>query len=370
MKVLEIKQDMYKFDDTDFQPHGGGQPADRGKIKSKSFEGNVLDVTKEDSKIWHKIEITKGELKKGDEVKAEIDMPRRMKLTKMHTGEHILFKALQTFLPDLELDKIRLDEDESSLFVIMPNLDWDVAFKAEELANKIIFENKEVILHKVLKEKANEFKGLRIKAERIKEPEIKVIEIKDFDFSACTGTHCKTTKEIGSLIITHLRSSGPGKYELRFKVDNLKEFLEFSKLSRQGMDILGTERDKFIVTLNNLKENYEKFKKQAREATINQEIEKEEFNGIEFYFHIFEDADKKQLTDKANSVMKENTYVAFVNKTEKGNQLLLFGKKAGDLMQTLLKELNGRGGGKDRFAMGQFDKTAEELISRTKRLIA
>ena len=74
---------------------------------------------------------------------------------KMHTAEHILFRSLKTYIPNLELQKIKLGDEESSFFVFAPELNWELLFKAEELANSIVKEDRAVEERVISKKEAD-----------------------------------------------------------------------------------------------------------------------------------------------------------------------------------------------------------------------
>jgi alanyl-tRNA synthetase len=75
------------------------------------------------------------------------------------------------------------------------------AEKAEDLANRIIHENRSVAVRYVNQENIAEA-GLRKPTERT--GEIRIIDISGFDRSACGGTHVRMTGEIGPILVTGL----------------------------------------------------------------------------------------------------------------------------------------------------------------------
>ncbi len=202
-KVINIEEKdgflLVELDDTIFYPAGGGQPCDTGIIKNNYFEGKVVDVSKKDGKIVHKLKIIDGTLKINDNITCNHNIKRRLSLVRMHSGEHVFMGALLKTIKDIKVDKVRLDEDESSLFVICKNLTWEQIFEAEKLANNVIKENRDIIVKEVSKEEAKSIKGLRIKLDRIKSNKIRLVEVKDFDLAACAGTHALKTSFVGNM---------------------------------------------------------------------------------------------------------------------------------------------------------------------------
>src|SRR5207302_1355641 len=80
----------------------------------------------------------------------------------------------------------------------------DQAEKAEDLANRIVRDNRNVNVRYVAYENIAEA-GLRKPTERT--GDIRVIEIAGYDRSACGGTHVRMTGEIGPILITGMERS-------------------------------------------------------------------------------------------------------------------------------------------------------------------
>ncbi|MBU2590018.1 MAG: hypothetical protein KKB39_04620, partial [Nanoarchaeota archaeon] len=267
-RVLTVKEEsdilVVQFEDSPFRSAAGGQPCDFGTIKTKTFEGKVTEVL-----FNNLVEVKpiKGTLESGD-VDCEIDQDRRKLLSRMHTAEHIFFKALEKELKDLELVKINLNEDLSYLFVKAKDLTWDNLIKAEEVANQVIKDSKPIKEFKIKKSDILKYPELRIKEEKILDDKVRVIEIKDYDKSACSGTHCKNTSEVGNLLISKFKSAGNGKFEIVFILDVLEEMYKFANVARLASGILGVEVDKLPSILKNTRQEVESYKKLVRHQKL------------------------------------------------------------------------------------------------------
>jgi len=66
--------------------------------------------------------------------------------------------------------------------------------EAEELANSVVFEDREV---RILFRRAGEANQMGLRKPTSREGDVRLIEIEGFDLSACGGTHVKRTGEIG-----------------------------------------------------------------------------------------------------------------------------------------------------------------------------
>ncbi len=363
-KVLRIDQEgefqIAVFSDTPFYPGGGGQPCDTGRVFSDNFKGEVVQASKEGDAILHKIRPLEEKLSAGDEVTLEIDMERRLRLTKMHTGEHILFKSLQTYIKDLELVKIRLEEQESSLFARCPDLSWETLFKAEELANRIIREDRKIEHIHLTKQQAKEKEGLRIKIDRIKSDSINVVSIEDFDLSACAGTHLASTGKVKDLLIKGF-SSSKGGYEIRFNVDCQEEIFDYARNARLAAEALETDPASVPEMIKKLLASEADYKQKFRDVlkSIPITLESESIGGINFRYRSFDSLDKKKLTDTITENMEEKTVICIINnEAEKSSVMLSAHPGLGLDVPVILKEtiesFGGRGGGRDIFAQGSM----------------
>jgi len=367
---------LVELDDTIFYPSGGGQPHDKGTIKNNSFNGEVVDVFKKNNKIIHKVRVVSGTLKKGDAIACEHDIKRRLSLVRMHSGEHIFVGALLKIIKDAKVDKIMLDEHESSLFVKCKDLTWEKLFEAEKIANQVIKQGRDIVVKEVSKEEAKGIKGLRIKLDRIKSNKIRLVEIKGHDIAACTGTHAFKTDFIGNILITKFNIV-KGAYEIRFKTDVSDDLFELARIARLSSSIIKKDVKQVPDFIKNLMADNELKTNRIRELSskLVQDVNKEKISNISFISNIFEDIERKQLVDHAASLLKEKTIVCFLNKLGDNAQVIIVasedsGFKANELLKNIMEKFNGKGGGRDSFAMGSFKKEfADKALDFVRNII-
>jgi len=379
-KVTNIEEKegflLVELDDTIFYPAGGGQPCDTGIIKNNYFEGKVVDVSKKDDKIVHKVKIIDGTLKINDMVSCEHSINRRLKLLRMHSGEHVFMGALLKTIKDVKVDKVRLDENESSFFVICKDLTWEKIFEAEKLANKIIKENRDIIVKEVTKEEVAKIPGLRIKLDRIKDEKIRIVEVKDHDIAACAGTHALKTNFIGNFLVTKFNLVKEA-YEIRFKTNVSEDLFELARIARKTASIIRKELNQIPGFVENLMQENERKTIKLRELSANlvKEFKQEKIGEINFVYNIFDEVEKKQLIDQAASLKKEKTVVCFLNKLGDNAQVVLVvsedsGFKANEILKKLMDKFNGKGGGRDNFAMGSLKADiSEKAVELVKEII-
>lgn len=99
--TIEVVGDNYLIlDKTIFYPQGGGQPSDKGVIKSDSAELHVKSVEYNGGKIKH-IGVIKGIFNSGDLVSLSVDESLRLKHTQWHTAGHLLDLVARELYPTL-----------------------------------------------------------------------------------------------------------------------------------------------------------------------------------------------------------------------------------------------------------------------------
>jgi alanyl-tRNA synthetase len=383
-KVISIHQaadhTALELADTDFHPKGGGQPGDCGAVTrisdGKHKHYNISDTYEHEGRVYHRLAHQTLEFLEGDVVDLVRDEWKHQKLSRMHTGEHLFFGSLKRVVKDVMVDKVDLDENESSLFVRAEDLNIDHLIAAERLANQMIKENRQVLLHKVDKHSVQEIDGVRIRPERIKGNTVTVIEIKDFDKSACCGTHVMTTKEIGPILVTKFNTVKRGYYEVRFKLDPIDDLFLFADIARRIRTLTNIDYQDLTSGVKSMIAEREEQKEKIRELSSNIEVDikQESVNGITVYSAVFPGINKRDFIEKVNSITTEDSLICFVNKGEKQSIALRStnpqNTSAAELLKNLFSKVKGQGGGNPQLAQGSFEAgSAEEVFAALKELL-
>jgi alanyl-tRNA synthetase len=182
------------LDKTAFYPTSGGQPNDTGVIN----QAVVIDCIEADDE-GSVIHVLDRELPAGP-AHCRIDAPRRSDHMQQHSGQHVLSQA---FVELFSWPTVSFHMGAVSCTIDLPaeSMSREQAEKAEDLANRIIRENRSVAVRYVTQDNIAEA-GLRKPTERT--GEIRIIDISGFDRSACGGTHVRMTGEIGPILVTGL----------------------------------------------------------------------------------------------------------------------------------------------------------------------
>jgi alanyl-tRNA synthetase len=177
------------LDRTCFYPESGGQPADAGTLDGAT----VVDVVEAGPQIIHVLDREMS----GPGVRGVIDWERRFDHMQQHTGQHILS---QCFIERVngETRSFHLGADVSTLEIGLPAAsDGDVA-RVEDLANSVILENRDIKTYFVPEDR---IESVPLRRPPKKTGLIRVVEVSGFDYSACGGTHCRRTGEVGVIKI-------------------------------------------------------------------------------------------------------------------------------------------------------------------------
>ena len=180
------------LDKTAFYPTSGGQPNDLGTINGVPLVDCLEDEASGD--IIHLIEGTVS----GPSVRGRIDPVRRTDHMQQHSGQHVLSQA---FVELFNWPTVSFHLGTVSCTIDLPaaGVSREQAEAAEDLANRIVRENRSVAVRYITHENIAEA-GLRKPTER--SGDIRVIDIAGYDRSACGGTHVRMTGEIGPILIT------------------------------------------------------------------------------------------------------------------------------------------------------------------------
>jgi len=184
--------------ETPFYPEGGGQVADKGKIFSSSTVGEVVDVAREGNLIFHRVKVQKGQFKKGDSVRLEVDKKRRVAVARSHTATHLLHAALRAVLGEEIKQSGSLVDEERLRF------DFTCPFTPGEdklrqillMVNQKIREDIPVEVRKMSLQEARRAGAIALFEEKY-EDKVRVVKVGDFSMEVCGGCHLSRTGQMG-----------------------------------------------------------------------------------------------------------------------------------------------------------------------------
>ena len=217
-KIEKINKNSIILDKTIFYPQGGGQPYDTGKIIFNQKEYKIISVKKIEGEIIHELENVE-ELNINDKIKCVIDWERRYKLMRMHTSAHLL-SAMFNNENKVLITGNQLDFEISRIDFSLEELDREKINEYFKLANEYIQKDLKVKVYSLPKEEALKIPSV-IKLAGALPPNIpilRIVEIENVDVQADGGTHVKSLKEIGMIILDRIENKGSKNRRVYFKL--------------------------------------------------------------------------------------------------------------------------------------------------------
>ncbi len=233
---------LVALDNSYFYPTSGGQEHDTGFIGDKE----VLDVFEEDGRILH---VVSAEVPVG-RVDCRINWDRRFRNMQQHTGQHILSAAFENLF-DIETVSSRLGDYTGTIDLSRQPTGDEVAKVVAE-ANRVILENRPVVVHFADRESISSF-NLR-KPPKV-EGTVRIIEVRDFDMSPCGGTHCTHTSEIGVTLTGNIEKVKSALVRIEFYCGTraIRRYYELLKSTHDSSRSLSTGVEEIPSAIERLK---------------------------------------------------------------------------------------------------------------------
>jgi misacylated tRNA(Ala) deacylase len=194
------------LDRTVFYCQGGGQPGDRGRLLLADGPAlEVLDTTRADGRIAHRLADGSRMPAVGASLVAEIDWPRRHRLMRMHSAMHLLCAAVACPVTGGQVgaDRSRLDFDLQGSLVDKDEIALRVArWIAEDRPIRFMWIDAAEL----------DARPELVKTMSVRPPtsagRVRLVEIEGVDLQACGGTHVRSTGEIGALAVGKIENKG------------------------------------------------------------------------------------------------------------------------------------------------------------------
>lgn len=238
------------LDRSAFYPTSGGQQFDTGRLN----EIEIVDVTEDDDgEVRHYSEQPIGEI--GTKVAGLIDRKRRRRHCCLHTGQHILSHvAMQLY--KLKTVSVHLGDDYGAVELEGKFPSPEELTSIESRANEIVRDAQPV---KIIFAEGEALAALPLRKPPKRTGKIRIINIGDLEYSACGGTHCANTSEIGVLKIIGVEKLR-GHVLIKFLVGSLA-FDDYSA----RFEVTSELARKFTCHYNDLPERIESLTSQQKE---------------------------------------------------------------------------------------------------------
>jgi len=375
-KLKRNQEAIVFLDKTPFYAESGGQVGDSGVLIGDEFEFQVNDTQKIGDHIGHVGEMKKGSLSKGSNVDAKIDLKRRNKIAANHSAAHILNAALRgLFGSDIEQRGSYLDETHLRFDFTHPKaLSLKEIKNLEEVINLEIRKNTPVVTEEMSKKEAEKKGALAFFGEKYGKT-VRVLSLGDnFSIELCGGTHVNRTGDIGLFKIVDESSISAGIR--RIEAATAEEALNLSISADQNLSrvasLLNTSIDDVVPRVEKLLELNKSLKGEVSRAKnsnlsslssvfSSESIPIGDYNVLTKRIDGEDSASLRQAADQLRNANKNSVIVLIsVNKdkiplvvaTSKDNT----GLDARNILNFLVNQLGGSGGGRQDLAQGGVEK--------------
>lgn len=382
---------------TPFYAEKGGQIGDKGVITSTS-ENNllvkILDTQAPiEGLIAHFAEISKGEIKVGDEVIARVDLLRRKAIARNHTSTHLLHRVLRDVLGEhvkqsgsaVNNHHLRFD------FNHFAPLTMEELEKIENLVNEKILDELKIETKISTFDKAKEMGAIALFGEKYSE-QVRVVKIGEFSLELCGGTHLKSTSNIGLFKI--LNEEGIGSGIRRIEAVTGERALEYIKekenIINEVSDKLQTIPSELPQKINQIIDNANNMKKKIkiiRNKLAYYEVgkllsKKKEIKGVNIISLKVEAEDNNDLRNWGDLIKDKikSGIVVLGTELDNGKVALLAmvtddlaqkGYNAGSIIKAIAPIVGGKGGGKKTMAQagGQKADKLDQALEKVYEII-
>jgi alanyl-tRNA synthetase len=364
---MDVSGRLYAvLNQTAFYPTGGGQPFDSGTLNGVQ----VNDVEEVDGEIRHYIS---GSIGKEKQVGGVIDWELRFDHMQQHSGQHILSAAFEELFHYKTLS-FHLGKETLTIDIETENLSNEEAAAAEELANRIILENRPIITKWVDSEELEQYS---LRKELSVTENIRLVIIPDFDYSGCGGTHPASTGQVAALKILGWERQKK-KIRVEFVCGNrvLKQLGQKNSVIKQLTSLMNAPEEVMAATVQRLLEGEKELEK-ALEDSKQQLIEFEAAELISgsgtIVSRIYQNRsiqDLQKLARVGVTNADDRVFLLLGENEDKLQFVFARGKKASGDMKELsnraLSIINGKGGGNASLSQGGGERhmPAEEFMGK------
>jgi alanyl-tRNA synthetase len=359
------------LDVTPFYAESGGQVGDHGVLHSAHARFEVQDTRKQGgSAIAHIGTLTKGTLRKGEQVQAQVDAARRQATILNHSGTHLLHAALRQGLGTHVTQKGSLVGPERLRFDFSHYEPVSAAqlLEIENLVNAQVRHNAQAETRVMSMDDAIAAGAMALFGEKYGDV-VRVLSIGDFSVELCGGTHVRHAGDIGLFRIVAETgvASGvrrieavTGERALQYVRDNEQRLARVAELVKGNRDDVDERVGQLLEKSRLLEKELQQLKsKLASSQGSDLAAQAVEIDGIKVLAARLDGADTRvlretldQLKDRLGSAavvlaavdVEKITLVAGVTKDQTARV------KAGELVNAVATRVGGKGGGRPDMA--------------------
>ena len=384
------------LDRTPFYAEGGGQLPDSGKITLSN--GAVVEIDDVQSPIpglyVHRGQVVKGLIEIDQKVLSQIDIERRLAISRAHTATHMVHKAFREVLGETATQagsenspgRFRFDFPSSGAVPL------SVLNEVEARVNDLLIDNLSVTAKVMTQPEAKTLGAMALFGEKYGD-QVRVVSVGDWAHELCGGTHVKNSGELGLVKLISESSIGAGVRRVEALVGtDAYNFLAREHIILDSLTelIKGAQIEELPERISDLLEKLKSAEKQINEFNTARALEqakdlvdkRKSFGGFDAIVSEFAsgintddlrtialDLRKKIGDGVVTLISKSEDKVSIV--TTVGSKGRDSGIKANEIVQAAALVLGGKGGGKEDFAQGSGTniQKIKETISTIEKLL-
>ena len=347
------------LDRSAFYPTSGGQPYDTGALGDYA----VVDVVAADGAVYHILDRAADPALVGQTIHGRIDWPRRHDHMQQHSGQHLISQVFHQLF-GFETVSVHFGADESTLDLDAAEVTPEQLDQAELLANDLVI--------RAIPIKTYFVGDAEIDQVPLRRPpkvtgQIRIVEIAGVDWSACGGTHVRTTAEIGAIKFTRQqRMRGQARITFLCGRRALLDYRLKHRLITEAAALYSTDIaqiPELIARDQALNKELQHRVDELQTALLAYEAEDLRQQGAQsggciVVAHAYAGRDAAALRTLASQLIADAHAVALLGSAQGDKVTVIFARgeqaplHAGNLLRASLQRFGGGGGGRPDFAQG------------------
>lgn len=345
------------LDRTAFYPTSGGQPHDIGTLNGMA----VTDVIEEGGELFHLMDSELAD----EHVTGEVDDVRRSDHRLQHTGQHILSAALADIAAAPTVS-FHLSREFSTIDIAGHPASTEIWDEVDAFVQTVIQDDRPITTFWIEPERAAE---LRIRKIPDRPGPLRIVDIAGVDRTACGGTHCRTTGELGIVMTLGrtLHKVHGGLYRLRFvcgarAINDYRTRIDWVESVSRQMGVGESEVNGAVEKLQNDGRRAERTAQMYRERWLDGEADRlvSELGatpGARIVKRLFCDREPDDIKLLAQKLVSLRPCMALFGGGVNSLQLVFachesLAADMGALMTGATRLIGGRGGGRAHLAVG------------------
>ncbi|WP_287789344.1 MULTISPECIES: alanine--tRNA ligase [Atlantibacter] len=364
------EQAVVILNETPFYAESGGQVGDRGELQGNGFAFTVEDTQKYGQAIGHIGKLTRGVLKVGEGVNAQVDEARRARIRLNHSATHLMHAALRQVLGTHVAQKGSLVNDKGLRF----DFSHFEAMKPEEIRAVEDLVNAQIrrnlpIETQVMDLEAAKAKGAMALFGEKYDDRVRVLSMGDFSTELCGGIHADRTGDIGLFRIVSESGTAAGVRRIeavtgegalaQVHAQN-QQLQDIAQLLKGDSQNLNDKVRAVIERTRQLERELQQLKEQqAVQESANLSSKAIEINGVKLLVSELTNVEPKMLRTMVDDLKNQLGSTVIVLATIADAKVSLIAGvskdvtdrvKAGELIGMVAAQVGGKGGGRPDMA--------------------